>query len=124
MDKIKVKKEKVIKEFRDELIAKNVDPLQREIYDEPFFKILNHIYQYHPKEIKCHISRLNSLTFLMILDHTYIYIDWAINRKFSTLLSITIMDGEFDDSGIYTLSLDDALKNIDKVCKKETSSKD
>jgi hypothetical protein len=117
MDKSKVKKEKVIREFREELALKGIE--KKKIYDEPFFKILNHVYHYHPREIKCHISRLNSLTFLVILDHTYIYIEWSSKQIPNTLLSITIMDGKFDDGGIFNLKLDDALRTINKICKKK-----
>jgi hypothetical protein len=117
MNKTKVKKEKVIREFREELKLKGIE--NREVYDEPFFKILNHVYQYQPKEIKCHVSRLDSLTFLVIVEHTYIFIEWSPIRNFETLLSITIMNQEFDQGGIYTTTLDEALKEIDKVCKKK-----
>lgn len=116
MSKVKVKKEKVIREFREELKIKGIE--NRDIYEEPFFKILNHVYKYHPRNITCNLSRLNSLTFVVIIDHIYIYIEWSSKHVINTLLSITIMDENFDDSGIYTVTLDEALENIDRVCKK------
>lgn len=117
MNKPKVKKEKVIREFREELKLKGIEKNQP-LYDEAFFTILNHVYKYHPRNITCHLSRLNSLTFLVMVDHTYIYIEWSPTKERKTLLSITIMDGYFDQGGgIYTVTLEEALEKIDKVCK-------
>jgi hypothetical protein len=118
MDKLTVKKEKVIREFRDELKVRGI--VNREIYELPFFQILNHVYKYHPRNITCHLNRLNNLTFLVMIDHTYIFIEWSPQKERKTLLSITIMDGEIEQSGIYTVSLEEALKNIDRVCKVKT----
>lgn len=118
MGKVKVKKEKVIREFREEIKLKGLEK-EMQIYDEPFFKILNHVYKYHPRNITCNLSRLNSLTFVVIIDHIYIYIEWSSKTVINTLLSITIMDEDFDDGGIYTVPLDEALENIDRVCKKK-----
>lgn len=115
MLKTKVKKEKVIKEFREELINKNVT--NREIFDKPFFEILNHVYKYNPKETKCHLTRLGSMTFLVIVDHTYMYLEWSPKKDVPTLLSITVMDGEFDDGGIYHLSLSEVLEKMDEQWK-------
>lgn len=107
MTKTTVKKEKVIKEFRDELNIKGIE--DRERYDIPFFKILNELYVFHPREIKCNITRFNSLTFIIIVDHTYIYIEWS---ERTTLLCITHMDDRFNDGGIFNLTLDDAIEKI------------
>lgn len=111
MVKTKVKKEKVIKEFREELKLKQVE--DREVFDEPFFKILNQVYKHEPENIKPNITRFGTLSFIVKKNHTYIYLEWSPKRIPSTLLSITIMSDEFDDGGIYTLTLDEALKKID-----------
>lgn len=112
MSKITVKKEKVIKEFRDQLNLKGIEG--RERFDTPFFKILNELYVFHPREMKCDITRFNSLTFIIIVDHTYIYLEWS---EKTTLLSITIMDDNFDDGGIFNLSLDEALEKLKNLWK-------
>ena len=111
MNDITVKKEKVIKEFRNELKEKVI--VDRKKYDIPFFKILNELYVFHPREMKCHISRFNSLTFSIIIHRTYIYIEWS--EKF-TLLSIT--DDEFENDGIYNTTLDEALEIVKKIWRK------
>ncbi len=109
----KVKKEKVIREFREELKLKEI--LKREIYDESFFKILNHVYKHNPNEIKANINRLNNLTFLIIHEHKYIYIEMLNNNPRTTLLSITIMGDDYEDGGIFNLTLDMALEKIDEL---------
>jgi hypothetical protein len=111
--RIVVKKEKVIREFRDELKLKGNE--NRELYDEPFFKILNHIYQYRPINITCHIKS-GWLTFLMRFEHKFIYIAWS---KEMVILNVTIPN-DFEKSGMYTLSLDDTFKKLNTVCKKKT----
>jgi hypothetical protein len=114
---IKVKKEKVIREFREELKTKGLE--KREVYEELFFEILNRVYTLKPKEMRCHLSRLNSLSFLVILDHTYIFIEWSVGKNPDTLLSITMFD-DFENGGIYFTSLDNALNIIEDTCKTKT----
>lgn len=110
-NEIVVKKEKVIREFRDELKVKGIQNI--ELYDEPFFKILNHIYRYHPKNITCHL-KADWLTFLMTFEHEFIYIAWS--KKF-VILSITI-PSDYQKGGMFTLSLNDTLEKLDTICSK------
>jgi len=113
MDKVQVKKEKVIREFREELALKGYDKMK--VYDEPFFKILNRVYKHKPENIVCHINRLNTLVFVIRFEHKYIYLEWFENKSFEVLLSITLLDDDFNKGGIYTTSIDEALDKIDDV---------
>lgn len=114
MNDILVKKEKVIKEFREELNLKGI--INREKYDKPFFLVLNELYPLRPRNMTCHINRFDRLTFVIVVEHTYIYIEWT---EKITLLSITIMDGDFDDGGIYHTTLEDAIEKIKDRWKKK-----
>jgi len=113
MDKVRVKKEKVIREFRDELELKGYD--KKKVYEDPFFKILNRVYKHKPENISCHINRLNTLVFVIRFEHKYIYLEWFKDEAFEVLLSITLLDGDFDRGGIYTTTVDEALDKIDDV---------
>jgi hypothetical protein len=116
MDRTIVKKEKVIAEFREELNLKGIH--NKKIYDDSFFKILNLIYKYHPRDIRCHIKNNDCLSFLVYNNHDYLYIGWLPNTKFDTIISFNKMDGSFDDSDINVLKLNNALEIIDEICKK------
>ena len=115
MDDLKVKKEKVIKEFREELKLKNVENDIRNDFDLVFFKILNHIYKHSFREIKVNITRFKSLSFILIRKKTYIYIEYNPNQKNNILLSITNFNNNEDIGGIYSLNIDTLLKKIDEL---------
>lgn len=111
-----VKREKTLQEFREELKIKGVD---RNLYEASFLKIWNHVYKYRPTDIKANINRLKNLTFLVIRDHKYVYMELLDNNPKTVLMSITIMDGEFDEGGIFNLTLDDALEKFNELWKKK-----
>src|SRR5258706_6069192 len=107
-EEIIVKKEKVVREFREELKLKGLE--LRDLYDESFFKILNHVYPYHPKNMTCHLKP-EWLTFLLTFEHKYVSIAWS---EQCIILSITIPT-DFEKGGFYTLtSLEEVFEITDR----------
>lgn len=110
----RVQKRKIFVDFENELKIKGFENKAK--YEDVFRKILNSVYKHSLEDIRPNITRFNTLSVLLIKDHKYIYLEVDEKRKYDTMLSVTVMD-DIDKGGITMLSLDNALKKIDDICR-------
>ena len=113
----RVQKRKIFEDFENELKIKGYE--NQEKYGNTFRQILNSVYKHCPQDIRPNITRLNTLSVLMIKDNMYIYLEVDEKRKYDTLLSVTVPE-DVEKGGTYNLPLDKALLQIDKVCRSKT----
>lgn len=113
----RVQKRKIYEDFENELRVKGKK--YEEKYSNIFRQILNSVYKHSPHDIRPNITRFDTLSVLVVKNHMYIYIEVDENRKYDTLLSVT-MPEDVEKGGTYNLPLHKALLEIDKVCRSKT----
>lgn len=112
----RIQKQKVIQDFENELEIKTVE--NKEKFKDLFEEILENVYKHSFQDIKASITRLGTLSILMIKDHKYIYLELVENQNYQAMLSVTMINS-MENTGVYFLSLDEALKKISVVCRQK-----
>lgn len=112
MDISWVKKEKPIRDFKEEVSFKGTHYVEK--YDKPFFKILNAVYLTKPLNIVPLIKE-KCLVMHVQYPHKWVLIEWYDDNK--TFLVISNLNDGYSKV-VEILPLTDALKLFTQLCTK------